>query len=434
MKNKFKRIFMMFIIALFTISFFGGCQSDSTSSVIKKQSSAKKKVTKTPAEITIWICSNDQNIINDQVMLFKKKYPYISTNIIGIAPSDIVSKYIDSCTNNKKLPDIIEVTDDGSAKLINGFSDKFLNVASDSDIKKGMFLNNRINNLSRKNSVYGYPWYVKPVFMLYRADILNSVGIDADDIKTWDDYAEVQNRIKSSGKKLTSLLNLDEIYDVQLNQLGTNFFDDDGKVDVNSKKVMESNKFIFSILKNDIGIDVNNRDSLALFNSGSIISLMATPETILYLQKSHPDLSGKIKLTRLPAFENGGNDTAYINGTNFMISDSSKNKEYASEFVKFVTGDINAVYSQFNIYGLYSSNTSAYTYDKIHKKNPYVGNIDMYKWYINSAKLFSNVIYNENYNEVKNEVLTNLNANIKTNKKLEDIMSELQKSIEPKYK
>lgn len=424
----------MFIIALFMMSFLGGCQSNNPNSVVKKQSSAKKKATKTPVEITVWICSNDQNIINDQVMLFKKKYPYINTNIIGIAPGDIVTKYIDSCTNNKKLPDVIEVTDEGAAKLINGFSDEFSNVASDSDIKKGMFLNNRINNLSRKSSVYGYPWYVKPVFMLYRTDILNSLGIDADDIKTWDDYLDVQNEIKGSGRKLTSLLDLNEIYDVQLNQLGTNFFDDDGKVDVNNKKVMESNKFIFNVLKNDIGIDVNNRDALSLFNSGSIISLMATPEIILYLEKSYPGLSGKIKLTRLPAFENGGNDTAYISGTNFMISDSSKNKEYASEFVKFVTEDIDAVYSQFNIYGVYSSNTSAYTYDKIHKKNPYVGNIDMYEWYINSAKLFSNVIYNENYNQVKNEVLTNLRANIKTNKKLEDIMSELQKSIEPKYK
>lgn len=425
---------MMFIIALFMISFLGGCQETSPSSDVKKQSSAKKKVTKTPAQITIWICSNDHNIINDQVMLFKKKYPYINTNIIGMTPSDIVSSYINSCTNNKKLPDVIEVTDEGAAKLINGFSDKFLNVASDSDIKKGMFLNNRINNLSRKSSVYGYPWYVKPVFMLYRTDILNSFGIDADDIKTWDDYEEIENRIKSSGRMLTSLPSLDEIYDVQLNQLGTNFFDDDGKIDVNSKKVMESNKFIFSVLKNEIGIEVSNRDSLELFHSGSVISLMATPESILYLQKSYPDLSGKIKLTRLPAFENGGNDTAYINGTNFMISESSKNNEYASEFVKFVTGDVDAVYNQFNIYGLYSSNAAAYTYDKIHKKNPYVGNIDMYKWYINSAKLFSNVIYNENYNQVKNEVLTNLSANIKTNKKIEDIMNELQKSIEPKYK
>lgn len=425
---------MMFIIALFVISFLGGCQSNSSNSTVRKQSSAKKKAIKTPKEITIWICSNDQNIVNDQVLLFRKKYPYINTNIVSMTPSDIVTKYIDSCTNNKKLPDVVEVTDEGSAKLINGFSDKFLNVASDSDIKKGMFLNNRVNNLSRKSSVYGYPWYVKPVFMLYRTDILNSMGIDADDIKTWDDYSEIENSLKSSGRKLTSLQNLSEIYDVQLNELGTNFFDEDGKVQVNSKKVMESNKFIFSVLKNEIGIDVNNRDSLALFQDGSIISLLATPETILYLQKSYPNLSGKIKLTRLPAFENGGNDTAYIDGTNFMISDSSKNKEYASQFVKFVTGDVDAVYNQFNIYGLYSSNTSAYTYDKIHKKNPYVGNIDMYKWYINSAKLFSNVIYNENYNEVRNEVIANLNANIKTNKKLEDIMSELQKSIEPKYK
>jgi len=425
---------MMFIIALFMISFLGGCQSRNSSFTVKKQSSAKKKVINEPKEITIWICSNDQNIINDQVLLFRKKYPYISTNIVAMTPSDIVTKYIDSCTNNKKLPDVIEVTDEGSAKLINGFSDKFLNVASDSDIKRGMFLNNRVNNLSRKNSVYGYPWYVKPVFMIYRTDILNSIGIDADDIKTWDDYSEIENSLKSSGRKLTSLQNLSEIYDVQLNELGTNFFDDDGKVQVNSKKVMEANKFVFSVLKNEISIDVNSNDALALFQSGNIISLIATPETILYLEKSYPGLSGRIKLTRLPAFENGGNDTAYIDGTNFMISDSSKNKEYASQFVKFVTGDVNAVYNQFNVYGLYSSNTSAYTYDKIHKKNQYVGNIDMYKWYINSAKLFSNVVYNENYNEVRNEVLTNLSANIKTNKKLEDVMSELQKSIEPKYK
>lgn len=423
---------MMFIIALFTLNFAGGCQNNSSN--VKKQSSEKKKTTKVPGEITVWICNNDQNVINDQISLFKKKYPYINAKVIAMSSKDIVSQYIDSCTNKKKLPDVIEVTDEGAATLINGFSDEFLNVASDSDIKKGVFLNNRVNNLSRKNSIYGYPWYVKPVFMLYRDDILKSSGINADDIKTWDDYAKLEDSIKNSGRKLTLIPNLNKIYDIQLNELDTNFFDDDGKVEVNSKKAMEANKFIYSILKNEISIDVNNNDFLASFQNGSIISLIATPEIVLYLEKSYPDLSGKIKLTRLPAFENGGNDTAYTDGTNFMISDSSKNKEYASEFVKFVTGDVNAVYNQFNVYGLCSSNTSAYTYEKIHKKNQYVGNIDMYKWYINSAKLFSNIVYNENYNEVRDEVLKSLNENVKSNKKLEDIMNDLEKSIEPKYK
>lgn len=432
MKNKLKKFFMMLIIAVFTLNFAGGCQNNSSN--VKKQSSEKKKTTKVPGEITVWVCSNDQNVINDQISLFKKKYPYINTKVVSMSPKDIVSQYIDSCTNKKKLPDVIEVTDEGAAVLINGFSDKFLNVSSDSDIKKGMFLNNRVNNLSRKNSIYGYPWYVKPVFMLYRDDMLKAAGIDAYDIKTWNDYVKLGDSIKSSGKKLTSVSNLNKIYDIQLNELDTNFFDENGKVAVNSNKAMEANKFIYSVLKNEIGIDVNNNDLLASFQNGSIVSIMATPDTVLYLEKSYPGLSGKIKLTRLPAFENGGNDTSYIDGTNFMISDSSENKEYASEFVKFVTGDVNAVYNQFNIYGLCSSNTSAYTYEKIHKKNKYVGNIDMYKWYINSAKLFSNVVYNENYNEVRDEVLKSLNENIKSNKKLEDIMNDIEKSIEPKYK
>ncbi|MCD2346676.1 sugar ABC transporter substrate-binding protein [Clostridium guangxiense] len=434
MKNKSKKFFIMFIIALFMISFLGGCQSSSSSSTVKKQTSVNKKATKTPGEITVWVCSKDENVINDQINLFKKKYPYISVKVVAMTSKDISDKYIDSCTNGKKLPDIIEVTDDSTATLINGFSDKLLNVASDQDIKKGMFLNNRINNLSRKNSVYGYPWYVKPVFMLYRSDILRSAGIDAEDIKTWDDYVSVGNNLKSSGRKLTSIPNLSEIYNVQLNQLGTDFFDEQGKIDVNGKKVMVANKFIYNILKNQINIDVSNSDYLQLFEKGSIVSLIATPETVLYLEKSHSNLSGKIEITRLPAFENGGNDTAYVDGTNFMISGSSKNKDYAVKFVKFVTGDVDAVYNQFNIYGLCSSNTAAYTYEKIHKKNKYVGDIDMYKWYINSAKLFSNIIYNENYNEVRDEVLRSLNDNIKSNKKIEDIMNDLQKSIEPKYK
>ncbi|WP_084756923.1 hypothetical protein [Clostridium sp. DMHC 10] len=150
MKNKSKKFFIMFIIALFMISFLGGCQSSSSSSTVKKQTSVNKKATKTPGEITVWVCSKDENVINDQINLFKKKYPYISVKVVAMTSKDISDKYIDSCTNGKKLPDIIEVTDDSTATLINGFSDKLLNVASDQDIKKGMFLNNRINNLSKK--------------------------------------------------------------------------------------------------------------------------------------------------------------------------------------------------------------------------------------------------------------------------------------------
>lgn len=431
MKNRFSKILTVLISLIFMVSIVG-CQSKN----VKNKESNKNKKKDIVRNITVWICNNDKNIIRDQIGIFNKKYPNINVNVVAMEPKDIIVNYINDCSDNKGLPDAIEVLDTNASMLINGFSDKFANVSQDSDIKKGMFLNNRINNLSRKGKVYGYPWYTQPVFMLYRSDILKNLGMDSSDIRTWQDYVSLQNQIKPQGKNLMTISSISQLYDIQLNELGTDFFDDNGKLDIKNDTIMEANEFMYDTLKKNVDIDINaNTDKFAAFNNGSSISIMATISDVLYMEKTYPNLKGNVALERLPAFEDGGNNTAYINGTNFMISDSSKNKEYATQFVKFITGDKNSVYNQFSVYGLCSSNASAYNYDKMHKQNSYIkNNNDIYKLYINSAKFFSDFSYNQNYAEIRDYIINNTNANISKNKDIDETINDSQKYLEQRYK
>lgn len=432
MKNRFYRLSII-LIAIILIMSSVGCENKNSTQ--KPAGASKKSVEeKMKGTINLWILNGDQNIIRDQIILFNKKYPNITVNTTPIDSKDMATKYIYNVNNSVDLPDIVEVSDMNVSMLLNGFSDKFVNEASNSSIKKGMFLKNRINNLTRKGEVYGYPWYAQPVFMLYRTDILKGFKVDAEDIRTWDDYERLGESIKSSGRKLTSVFSVNQLYEVQLNELGTSFFDSKGKLDVKDKNTMKANEFVYNVLKKNINIDISGSNPYDLFNSGNVVSMLATPQTILYLQSKYPGLSGKVAMERLPAFENGGNNTAYTYGTNFMVSNSSKNKEYAEKFINFVTSDVDSVYNQFSIYGICTSNAAAYGDAKMHKKNSFIGNVDVYKEYINSAKYFSDITYTENYLGIRNYIINDMSSGKNNDKTLDEILLGDQNNLEQMYK
>ncbi|PJI09112.1 MULTISPECIES: ABC transporter substrate-binding protein [Clostridium] len=404
---------------------------------IKNKTSEQKvkKVNNKPGNITIWINSKNENIIKDQINMFNKKYNYIAVNAVFMSEEDIIKNYENNYKNNGKLPDVVEISDLNAAEFVNKYKQKLVNVSSDSDIKNDMFLSNKIHNLTQNSKVYGYPWYTEPEFMIYRSDILKQLKIDPDDIKTWKDYNEVGNTVKQNGKNLMYSSDLGNIYDVCNSELGVNFLDDNDKVDVKDEKFKESANFIFDIIKNNTNISITpGKDIPKAFSTGEVVSMIVSPEEMLYLQNDYPGLKGKICVENLPAFEEGGNNTAYKDGANLILSSNEKTKSYAEQFAKFVTGNEEAVYNQFSIYALCSSNSSVYNYDKIHKKNDYVGGKDIYKMYMNSAKLFSDIKYYKDYSDIRNYVIKEIGDEAAQNKGIDEIISNMQKVLSDKYK
>ncbi|MFP3441779.1 extracellular solute-binding protein, partial [Pantoea sp. SIMBA_133] len=84
-----------------------------------------------------------------------------------------------------------------------------------------------------------------PTGVFYRTDIFEEAGVNAEDIKTWDDYIEAGKTIKEKTDKAMIGLDLngdDGLYRMMLNQQGTFYFDDEKNVALTSeesKKAME---------------------------------------------------------------------------------------------------------------------------------------------------------------------------------------------------
>ncbi|AAK80854.1 ABC transporter substrate-binding protein [Clostridium acetobutylicum] len=393
-----------------------------------------KKVNQKKSSITIWINNKDQNIIKDQINAFNKKYDYITVNTVFMSEDDIIKNYENNTKDNLKLPDVVEIGDLSASKFVNKFSGKLVNLSSDSDIKNDMFLSNKIHNLTKNSRVYGYPWYTQPVFMFYRSDIMHSLNINTDDIKTWKDYNDLGNKVKQNGKNLIYLSDLSDIYDVQNSELGVNFLDNNDKINIEDNKFKEAASFVFDIIKGNTNISIQpGKDITKAFASGEIVSMMSTPEEILYLEKNYPNLKGKVSLERLPAFEQGGNNTAYKDGMNLLVTDNEKNKTYSEQFAKFVTSNEKAAYNQFSIYALCSSNSSAYSYDKMHEKNDYMGGCDVYEMYMNAAKMFSDVKYYKDYSDIKNYIVKEIGSEAAQNKGIDEIITNMQKTLADRY-
>ncbi|MCR3758342.1 ABC transporter substrate-binding protein [Clostridium felsineum] len=428
--KRFFKSFLFVVMSSSIIFYASACGTSKNTNAIKSnQNTTQKKVS-----ITIWINSKDQNIIKDQINDFNKKYDYITVNPVFMTEEDIMKNYESNVKNKSKLPDVVEIGDLNASSFIDKFNQKLVNMSSDSDIKSDMFLSNKVHNLTNEGKVYGYPWYTEPLFMFYRSDILNSLNVKPEDIKTWQEYNELGNAVKQNGKNLTYISDLSDIYNVQNTELGVNFLDSNNKVNIKNDKFKEASSFLFDIIKGNTNISVEpGKDTPKAFASGEIVSMMASPEEILYLENNYPNLKGKVSVQRLPAFEQAGNNTAYRGGENFLVTDNTKNKSYASVFAKFVTSDEEAAYKQFAIYALCSSNASVYTYDKIHKKNDYIGGYDVYEMYMNAAKMFSDIKYYKNYEEIDDYIVKEIGNEAAQNKNIDEIIENIQKNLDDKY-
>lgn len=181
-----------------------------------------------------------------------------------------------SAGNKKNYPNIIKIEDYGAKKLISSYQDAFLtqdsiNLSNFSAYKKSV--------VSYKGKTYGMPFDSGVSALFYRKDIFKKYGVTAKDLDniTWDQFIKLAEKVhKGSGKSILgtgALIGEDPDMVRQLLQsAGAWYFDDSGKLDVNSTAFKESLKTVKK-LKDDgliTGYSDFNARNKALYNGNNL--------------------------------------------------------------------------------------------------------------------------------------------------------------------
>src|SRR5262245_3698937 len=193
-------------------------------------------------------------------------------------------------------------------------------------------LDRKINGASfspwtSRGRVFGLPHDVHPVMLAYRADIVESAGIDVGQIETWDDFARVLGPLMAErdadGRPKRYLLNLwenhIEVLELLLLQAGGGLFDEAGQptldLAVNADVVAQVVAWTAGPQRIAADAPYFSASGNKLLLDGYVLASFM-PDWMCNLWRNEiPQLAGKVKLMPLPAWTRDGRRTSVWGGT-----------------------------------------------------------------------------------------------------------------------
>jgi arabinosaccharide transport system substrate-binding protein len=240
----------------------------------------------------------------------------------------------------------------------------------------------RFSLWSSRGRVFAVPHDVHPMMLMYRADIVEALGIDVNRLETWDDFAAV-------GRKVVKDLDGDGVYDrymidlpvsapwglnALLVQRDINLFDQQGNVTFNRELTVDTIVWYLHQTRgaSRIAYECGWGQALIKAMSDGLALFYLAPDWRTFVTETEaPKLRGKMKLMPLPAWEKGGRRTSVWGGTGLAITRASARQELAWEFAKLLYFDSAELGKRFALSNILPPFKDAWTLPEFQQPNPY---------------------------------------------------------------
>lgn len=199
-----------------------------------------------------------------------------------------------------------------------------------------------------RGHIFGIPHDVHPMMLAYRADIVEAAGIDVSTIETWNDFARVLGplTLDARGNKRTDrfLVNMwdagahVDVMEALVLQAGGGLVDERGVPTLdhpaNARVLAHTMSWAFGPDRTAADAPYFTASGNKLLVDGFVLASFMPDWMCNIWRKEIPQLSGKVKLMPLPAWEKGGRRTSVWGGTMLGISRDAKNPDELWEFAK----------------------------------------------------------------------------------------------------
>lgn len=247
------------------------------------------------------------------------------------------------------VPDLVELLEGGLAFFTQGpLKDVgFLDLTErvERERLRERMVESRFSLWSSRGRVFALPHDVHPVMLLYRADLVEALGIDVERLETWEDFA-------AAGRTVTRDGDGDGVIDrymidmpasgafaltILLLQRGVGTFDERGQIAFNTPITVDT--IVWYVRQyygpHRIAYEAGWGQSLMKALSDGLVLFMFAPDWRSYTTELDlPNLKGKLKLMPLPAWEKGGRRTSVWGGSGLAISRRCARPELAWELAK----------------------------------------------------------------------------------------------------
>ncbi|WPC42047.1 ABC transporter substrate-binding protein [Clostridium sp. JS66] len=399
----------------------------------KKNNSVSNNSDDLQGKITVLTDKKHEQPLRAAIEDFQKVHKKVSVNLK--VDNNSYGKFSESVKNKDKSIDIVTIDDSYVQYYLDKLPGGFLNVSEDINSYKNKLPKSKMDNLTKQNKVYGFPWSTSPKIILYRKDIVSSEGINIDDIKTWSDYIEMGKKIaKDKGKKVLGNVENEnsDIYLLLANQLGISYFNKDNKVNFSDKEWIRVVDTVKNLYSQGIICDYNSKEEL--INSAKneeVMSFVADPSYVSYFIQNLPNEKGKWGAIQLPAFESGGNRDVSLGGCNLMINSLSSNTKLSKEFIKFIISNDKFDLESMMKYGVLPVFSDIYNLEKFNKVEDYF-NSRVWELLGSTEKGCYQINYTPYFFNIRDDVKNSLAQSNLVNKDTKVVLDSLQKYLEKK--
>ncbi len=304
--------------------------------------SASAAPSATPAlsgSITVWSWDIAAQMLTACAGDFTAANPDVKVDVTDVGYDNAYDKISVGLQSGSGLPDVVTVETDHMGAYIGAFPDGFVDLAPRAAKYKDQFDPSKwVASSDANGRLLSLPWDSGTAAVFYRRDIFEAAGVNADSIKTWDDFIAAGETVKAkTGKAILAMdISGTAIYDLLLQQLGTGYFTSDGAINVagpESTRVMDLLKTL-----SDKGLVYNAQGwdgRVSALKDGKSATWPTGVWLVGTLTSEMPELSGKFGVIPLPAFDAGGIRTSNSGGSTLAIPSTSKNQDLAWAFTEF---------------------------------------------------------------------------------------------------
>lgn len=425
-KMKFQNVIKKVIVPItLIVLILAGCSGGDNDSEATNDSSSE--------EIVVWSWTPNDEIIEDFAEQFKEDHPDFELTLENMGSGDSYNDKLQTTlqSGGKSLPDILLLEDNVTQRFLDQYDTYFadLNELGFDEISEN-YADYKVDVSTKDDSVYGFPYDAGPTAVFYRKDIFENSGIDADDIETWDDYIEAGKTIYS--EQDIKLLSMDQGDDslvrMMTNQQGVSYFDDNGEPVLDAPEMEKSLEILEEMNEEDlISLTTGWDPWVADIMSGDVASIPMASWFALNFETVAEDQSGQWGAINLPAVEAGGNRTANFGGSQYLITESSDQKELAFEFLEGLTlsEDIQETLVDQAIFPAANTNyeSDIFTQDVDYFEEP------IWELFTEQMSDIQPINYTANFTIAKNEI-ANIQQRIFEGASVEESMDQGQKKVE----
>lgn len=328
------------------------------------------------ADVVMWTFSPDhRNSYERALPSFRERHPQRSVATLLVHDSAINQRLSSAFWAGVNVPDLVEVEISQVGTFFRGPADQIGFIDLRSRLEAAGMLEripaNRLAPYTHQGRIFGIPHDVHPVMLAYRADLLDPLlaqaGLTIDDLDTWDAYARfARDYVRPTGRYMLQMEDAAGYgFEPYLYQAGGGYFNADGEVIIDHDIVVETLLWWLPLVAGPDAICVNYGSwGLPFFRGleeGQYLMVIAPDWRTGSIERNLPQLSGKMRLMPLPAFEQGGRRTSSWGGTMLGITRATPDPDFAFELAMHLYADLDMLEETFRSTNILPADRRAWT-------------------------------------------------------------------------